>query len=68
MDLSRWWSVAGIGELPTPVGLVDIVLAVLAVVGSQLSHGVLPASSSYDTYGYTQNAHQRLFQQISLNA
>lgn len=52
-DLSRSWFVVGIGESPTPVGLVDTVLVVLAAVGSQLSHGALPASSSYDTYSYT---------------
>lgn len=64
-DLSRWQFVVEIGELPTRVGLVGTVLVVLAVVGSRLSHGVLPASSSYDIYSYTQNAHQ---QQIALNA
>jgi len=48
--LSRSRFVAGIGELPTPVGLADTVLVVLVVVGSQLYHGALPASSSYDTY------------------
>jgi hypothetical protein len=64
-DLSSWQFVAGIGELPTRVVLVDTVLVVLAVVGSRLSHGVPPASSSYDICGYIQNVHQ---QQIALNA
>jgi hypothetical protein len=68
VDLPRSRFVAGIGELPTPVGLVDTVPAALAVVGFQLSHDALPASSSYDTYGYKQNAHQQSLQQITLNA
>ena len=68
VDLSRSQCVVGIGELPAPAGLAATVLVVLAAVGSRSSHGALPASSSYDTYGYTQNAYQQQFQQMTLNA
>lgn len=48
VDLWRSRS-AEIGGSPTPVGLVGIVPAVPAAVGSRLSHAALPVSSSYDT-------------------
>ena len=57
-DSLRSQYVVGICELPTLVGPVGTVLVVLAVVGSRLSHGALPASSSYGTYSYMQNSHQ----------
>jgi len=55
-DLLCLQSVAGIGGSPTPAGLADTVPAVLAVVGSRLSHAALPVSSSYGTCGHTHDA------------
>ena len=55
-DLSCSRSVAETGGLPTPVGLVGTVPAVLAAVGSRWSHAALLFSSSYDICGCAQIA------------
>jgi len=54
-DLSHSCYVAETSGLPTPVGFVGTVLAVLAFVDSQWSHATLPVPSSDDTCGYAHN-------------